>query len=326
MQEYLPDFKIANAVIHFDESSPHMHVVGVPVWSGTKKGLSKKVSKRNVFTPTTLSVVLQDRLREEARSCFRYNIHETIGDKKKGRNHDLSVTEYKVQQELENLRGIEVEKERASESVDYANRQLKELEIQYSEKSEEIEYKLTDKNEMAQKLDSDLLVKKAVLGVFDDEIKEKKVFLELIDSVKRIIQSYLPLQPTVEEFANTVERGENIIGGNWHWGILSELGRLLLSFKEIVQSGFCWFPRLMKWKTSIGKVAPVFRDDPDGYSYRLEAFRNIETKAIYGVENMKDEINSENRLGTLEQIQGSIDVLEKQIEKPIDDQDRNLQR
>lgn len=28
MQEYLPDFKIANAVIHFDEVSPHMHVVG----------------------------------------------------------------------------------------------------------------------------------------------------------------------------------------------------------------------------------------------------------------------------------------------------------
>jgi len=103
------------------------------------------------------------------------------------------------------------------------------------------------------------------------------VFLELIDSVKRIIQSYLPLQSTVEQFANTVERGENIIGGNWNRGFLSELGRLLLSFKEIVQSGFCWFPRLMKWNTIMGEVAPVFRDDPDGYSYKLEAFRNIET-------------------------------------------------
>ena len=102
-QEYLPDFKVANAVIHFDEASPHMHVVGVPVWSGTKKGLSKKVSKRNVFTPSTLSVVLQDKLREEARSCFKFNIHEIIGDKKKGRNHDLSVADYKVQQEIQNL-------------------------------------------------------------------------------------------------------------------------------------------------------------------------------------------------------------------------------
>ena len=32
LQEFLPDFKAANAVIHFDEASPHMHVVGVPVW------------------------------------------------------------------------------------------------------------------------------------------------------------------------------------------------------------------------------------------------------------------------------------------------------
>ena len=30
LQKLLPEFKIANAVIHFDEASPHMHVVGVP--------------------------------------------------------------------------------------------------------------------------------------------------------------------------------------------------------------------------------------------------------------------------------------------------------
>ena len=57
LQKLLPEFKIANAVIHFDEASPHMHVVGVPVWEGAKCGLSKKVSKRNVFTPQTLSVI-----------------------------------------------------------------------------------------------------------------------------------------------------------------------------------------------------------------------------------------------------------------------------
>ena len=34
-----------------------MHVVGVSVWEGAKCGLSKKVSKRNVFTPRTLSVI-----------------------------------------------------------------------------------------------------------------------------------------------------------------------------------------------------------------------------------------------------------------------------
>lgn len=99
MERLLPNFKVANAVIHFDEASPHMHVVGVPVWEGAKKGLAKKVSKRNVFTPESLSVILQDKLREEAGSCFRFNVKEKLAEKKLGRNHDLSVMEYKVQQE-----------------------------------------------------------------------------------------------------------------------------------------------------------------------------------------------------------------------------------
>ena len=78
----------------------------------------------------------------------------------------------------------------------------------------------------------------------------------------------------------------------------------------------------MRWNTSKGEVAPVFREDSGGYSYKLEAFRNIETKAIYRVENLKEEICSDNRIGTIEQIKGSVEVLEKQIKKT----DRNLRR
>ena len=103
LQKLLPEFKIANAVIHFDEASQHMHVVGVPVWEGAKKGLRKKVSKRNVFTPETLSVILQDKLREEAGMCFRYHTHENLSEKSLGRNHDLSVTEYKVAKETDKI-------------------------------------------------------------------------------------------------------------------------------------------------------------------------------------------------------------------------------
>ena len=33
----VPDFKIANATIHFDETSPHMYIVGVPVTTKSKK-------------------------------------------------------------------------------------------------------------------------------------------------------------------------------------------------------------------------------------------------------------------------------------------------
>lgn len=59
----LPQFVVANAVVHLDEDSPHMHIVGVPVADGYKKGLSKQVSKRKVFTKEVLSRVLQDELK-----------------------------------------------------------------------------------------------------------------------------------------------------------------------------------------------------------------------------------------------------------------------
>lgn len=73
-------------------------------------------------------------------------------------------------------------------------------------------------------------------------------------------------------------------------------------------------------------MAPVFRDDPGGYNYKLEAFRNVETKAIYRVDNLKGEICSDNRIGTLEQIQGSVEVLEKQFGKQKDSLDWTKRR
>jgi hypothetical protein len=69
------------------------------------------------------------------------------------------------------------------------------------------------------------------------------------------------------------------------------------------------FETTVRWNTSKGEVVPVFGNDPNGCSYKLEAFRNIETKNIYWVESLKDEICSENQIGTLEQIQGSVEVL-----------------
>ena len=58
LRKRLTQFVVANAVVHLDEDSPHMHIVGVPVAGGYKKGLSKQVSKRKIFTKEVLSRVL----------------------------------------------------------------------------------------------------------------------------------------------------------------------------------------------------------------------------------------------------------------------------
>ncbi len=281
LQEYLPEFKVANAVIHFDEASPHMHVVGVPVWSGTKKGLSKKVSKRNIFTPSTLSVVLQDKLREEARSCFRFNIQETIGDKKKGRNHDLSVMEYKVEREANNLQKLSTDKKDMETKV-----------IMLGWRKEQLEDEVEDMKE---------------------DIQQSNLFLKAIDHIKRFILAYLPFAPLIEEFSNTVEQKKDIEAGNSFRGLFTPLGELLISFKEKLRDGVCWFPRLMRWKTSKGEVSPVFSDfKNEGYNYRLKSYANVITKEEYTVERIQPEIRAENRIGTLEQLVENIEVVEQQ--------------
>ena len=42
----VPTFKIAIATIHFDETSPHMHIVGVPVIEDCTRGMKKQVGKK----------------------------------------------------------------------------------------------------------------------------------------------------------------------------------------------------------------------------------------------------------------------------------------
>lgn len=58
----VPAFKVANAVVHYDETSPHMHLVGVPVKDGYKNGMKKQVAKSQIFTKASLKEI-QDKMR-----------------------------------------------------------------------------------------------------------------------------------------------------------------------------------------------------------------------------------------------------------------------
>ena len=109
LKRLFPNFIVANAVVHLDEDSPHMHVVGVPVAYAYTRGLSKQVSKRWVFTPKTLSTLLQGELRAYANRMVDIWLQDRIKEKSKGRNHDLAVAEYKVVKETEKYEQIKEE-------------------------------------------------------------------------------------------------------------------------------------------------------------------------------------------------------------------------
>lgn len=94
LNEIVPDFYIANATCHFDEHSPHLHVIGVPVKENCKTGLSRQVGKTSIFTKESL-VMIQDKMRERCIKEFNdaYELNSKLKEKKKGKNQDYTSFE-----------------------------------------------------------------------------------------------------------------------------------------------------------------------------------------------------------------------------------------
>lgn len=122
LKEFCPDFKIASAIVHLDEKSPHMHIVGVPVADGYKRGLSKRCSKTKVFTQKSLEK-LQEAMRHDITlpDCVK-EVDSNLKKRSEGRNRDLT------KKELTEL----------NEEKNSLKKQISELKIEKVELSKEI--------------------------------------------------------------------------------------------------------------------------------------------------------------------------------------------
>lgn len=108
LEELVPKFKITNAVVHLDERSPHMHIVGVPVKDGCKTSLSKQANKSSVFIKARLEHI-QNVMRINCIKEFNKEYEEsyTLKEKEQGRNKDIHVKDMANYQELKkNLKPI----------------------------------------------------------------------------------------------------------------------------------------------------------------------------------------------------------------------------
>lgn len=120
LEELAPNFKIASAVVHLDESSPHIHLVGVPVASGYKRGPEKQAAKTKVFTQETLEM-LQEQMHRFAQSQMEQHPeifdNEELKEIERGRNSDYSK-EYYIRQKAEQVQALEEAIEEKKEEID----------------------------------------------------------------------------------------------------------------------------------------------------------------------------------------------------------------
>lgn len=147
LKEIVPEFYIANATIHFDEHSPHLHIVGIPVKENCKTGLSRQVGKTSIFTKESL-VVIQDKMREKCINEFNqvYQLDNTLKEKQKGKNRDITPYERKIynekvkglKQEISNLENEVFDLEDNKESI---NKQITKLNKDKNDITDEIDKK-----------------------------------------------------------------------------------------------------------------------------------------------------------------------------------------
>ena len=118
----VPTFKVANATIHFDETSPHMHIVGVPIIENCTRGMKKQVGKSKLFTKTTLTEI-QDKMRNACIKSYNkfYEVSTRLKEKQKGRNQDINV------KDMGNYREIKRKLEQERKKLENANKQTKKI-------------------------------------------------------------------------------------------------------------------------------------------------------------------------------------------------------
>ena len=182
----IPDFKIANATIHFDEVSPHMHIVGVPVSYDCKRGMKKQVVKSKLFTKTTLTQI-QDKMRNACIKSFNkfYDMNFKLKEKQKGRNQDINVND------MGNYREIKKQLVKKEQKLEKANTQTRKLD----NTSKDIKEILS--NLKPTKLNKNNMV------ISNEDVQKIKNYTEDVKDITQTVRSVNDLNMAIKDFEHS---------------------------------------------------------------------------------------------------------------------------
>ena len=179
----VPDFKIANATIHFDEVSHHMHIVGVPVSYNCKRGMKKQVVKSKLFTKTTLTQI-QDKMRNACIKSFNkfYDMDFKLKEKQKGRNQDINVND------MGNYREIKKQLKQKEQKLSKANNQTKQLDNTSK-----------DINTILNNLKPTLMNKNNMV-ISSEDVQKIKNYTEDVKDITKTVRSVNDLNIAIKDF------------------------------------------------------------------------------------------------------------------------------
>lgn len=296
LKREMPDFKVANAVIHYDEKSPHMHVVGVPVARGYKRGLEVRCSKTQIFTKKTLSK-LQDVMRVNPKlptKMLIINRKDPVETKpkKKGRNFDFT------KQELDEYTKERLEREKHLEELDQAISQkrqdladlgdsarLKEKDIALL--NEKIEHLRSD----SRKAERDLENVKSRLETFNKRADEAQEQLEQTNEKlpavrQELIFAQISTKKAQEENIKLKEENDRIKDDNK--ALRHEQGALEQDIKNLKNCKADLQNEVNKWQNSLDQLKGAVAKILNSASENFKKIILLHTAAKISPENAVD--------------------------------------
>ena len=182
----VPEFKVANAVIHFDETSPHMHIVGVPIKEDYKRGMRKQPAKSKVFTKESLQKI-QDEMRNCCIKSYNkvYCENSLLKQKKKGRNRDIDI------KDMGDYREIKKQLKQKEQKLTEANKQTKTL-----------DNKSANITEILDNLKSSRLNKNNML-ISSEEVQKIKNYTKDVKNITQTVKSVNDLNMAIKDFEHS---------------------------------------------------------------------------------------------------------------------------
>ena len=186
LTKIVPTFKIANATIHFDETSPHMHIVGVPVVENCTRGMKKQVGKSKLFTKTSLTDI-QDKMRNACIKSYNkfYEVDTRLKEKQKGRNQDINV------KDMSNYKKIKKQLDKNAQKLAEANNQ-----------TEKLDNSSKDINSILDKLKPSKLNKNNNL-ISNEDVEKIKNFTKDVKDITKTVRSVNDLNMAIKDFEHS---------------------------------------------------------------------------------------------------------------------------
>ncbi len=171
---------------YYDETSPHLHIVGVPIKYKNKNGMEKQVGKSDVFTKESL-ISLQDKMRILCIEEFNqvYSLDSTLKKKQKGRNRDIHVSD------MDNYIEMKKQIEKNTENLKQANKKSNEL----KNNSKDIKDKI-DKLKISKLNKDNYILSK----------EDKDSFIDFINQVDNTSREYDKIQTLSNTLVNAHEQ------------------------------------------------------------------------------------------------------------------------